>query len=311
MMKRTMLALLLAGLLGLTACGNKPAAPADSAAEPVDSVDPAAAGDGDAQEITDAQDEEEVLPTQAAFAEADDNAVTFDDGDCSFVTVVNDDDTAVDGTVSVKDVDGNAMLCFTDDVTTADTLEDAVQKMLISVDALLAPEDIARVRSVEFDIYGAAKDTLFVNDNGENVKVPGWVGGGGGTICADENWYGFSDFSAAGINEYDLERSDACHVTFKVLLAASGKCWDGQSPANLQIMRWGMQNLNDTYIDNLTFFDEDGNSIPLTRTDASALTEDAEDAEAEDAEAEDAEAEDAPAEEDAEAEDAAEDAAES
>ena len=268
-MKRLIFPLLLAGLLTLTGCGGGAGSTPDSTA------------DAPAQEVTDAGEaptEEAVLPTQAPFAQADANAVTFDDGDCSFVSVVNDDDTAVDGSVSVQEVDGNAMLCFTDDVTTADTLEEAVQKMMISVDALLAPEDIARVRSVEFDIYGAAKDSLFVNDNGENVKVPGWIGGGGGTICADGDWYGFSDFSAAGINEYDLERSDACHVTFKFLLAASGKCWDGQSPANLQIMRWGMQNINDTYIDNITFFDEEGNSIPLTRSAAGEEADAAEDA---------------------------------
>ena len=34
----------------------------------------------------------------------------------------------------------------------------------------------------------------------------------------------------------------------------------------LQIMRWGLQNVTSTYIDNITFYDEEGNSIPLTRS---------------------------------------------
>ncbi|MBQ2264814.1 MAG: hypothetical protein II341_05345 [Oscillospiraceae bacterium] len=32
---------------------------------------------------------------------------------------------------------------------------------------------------------------------------------------------------------------------------------------NFLIMRWGIQNLSSMYIDNITFYDADGNSIPL------------------------------------------------
>lgn len=83
-------------------------------------------------------------------------------------------------------------------------------------------------------------------------------------MCADGNWYSFADFSASGINEYDLERSDACHVEFKFLLAESGKKWDSSvEDVNFSVMRWGMQNLSDFYLDNITFYDQEGNPIPL------------------------------------------------
>ena len=203
-------------------------------------------------------------PTHAPFPEADPNAVDFHDGKFSFVSVVNDDDTAVDGTLSVENVDGNYMLKFTDNSTTAENLKTAVQKVRISVTQLLRPDQLESVNSIGFDIYAEAKDSLFLNDDGEYKEVPGWIGGGGGTMCADGKWYGFADFSASGVNEYDLQRSDAYHVEFKFLLAESGKKWDSTvEDANVLIMRWGLQNLSDFYLDNITFYDEEGNAIPL------------------------------------------------
>ena len=94
--------------------------------------------------------------------------------------------------------------------------------------------------------------------------MPGWIGGGGGTNCADDKWYGFADFSAVNINEFALERSDLYHVEFKFLLADSGKKWtaDMEDP-NFIIMRWGVQNLSDLYLDNIIFYDQEGNAIPV------------------------------------------------
>ena len=55
------------------------------------------------------------------------------------------------------------------------------------------------------------------------------------------------------------------NVEFKFLLASAGKNWNASAEeCNLQIMRWGVQNASSTYIDNITFYDADGNSIPLT-----------------------------------------------
>ena len=177
---------------------------------------------------------------------------------------MQDDDTAVDGSLSVEMIDGNAMLKFTDNSTTAENLDTAVQKIRVSVGQLLRPDQLESVYRISFDLYAEAKDELFLSDDGEYRRVPGWIGGGGGTMCADGNWYSFADFSASGINEYDLERSDACHVEFKFLLAESGKKWDSTvEDVNFSVMRWGMQNLSDFYLDNITFYDQEGNPIPL------------------------------------------------
>ena len=268
-MKKLILCFVLPALV-LTGCGQN----TDSSQTPAENAD----SETLSAEITEAQTEETLpLPTHAAFPEADPNAVTFDDGNFSFASVVNDDDTAAEGELSVETVDSNAMLKFTDTSTSADNLDTAVQKIRISVGQLLRPDQLESVYSISFDCYAQAKSDLFLSDDGIYRTVPGWLGGGGGTMCADGNWYSFSDFSGSGINEYDLERSDACHVEFKFLLAESGKKWDSTvEDVNFSVMRWGMQNISDFYIDNITFYDTEGNAIPLNPSEPEAETESSE-----------------------------------
>ena len=253
MKKHLALIAVLAAMVALTACGKQTAN--DSAAETT-------------APVTDAETTEEETtepPTNAPVAEGDANACTFDEVGADVAELVVDDDAAADGTLTIEEIDGNKMLKFTDQTTTADNIEDAVQKIRFDVTKLLAQDQLELVDHIEFDLYAQAKDTIYVNEDGENVKAPGWIGGGGGTQTCDGKWYGFADFSATDVQEYVLERSDACHVTFKFLLAASGRKWDAtMTEPYLQIMRWGMGNVSDLYIDNITFYDADGNSIPLT-----------------------------------------------
>ena len=253
MKKHLALIAVLAAMVALTACGKQTAN--DSAAETT-------------APVTDAETTEEETtepPTNAPVAEGDANACTFDEVGADVAVLVVDDDAAADGTLTIEEIDGNKMLKFTDQTTTAENIEDAVQKIRFDVTKLLAQDQLELVDHIEFDLYAQAKDTIYVNEDGENVKAPGWIGGGGGTETCDGKWYGFADFSATDVQEYVLERSDACHVTFKFLLAASGRKWDAtMTEPYIQIMRWGMGNVSDLYIDNITFYDADGNSIPLT-----------------------------------------------
>ncbi len=267
-MKKKLIALFLLGaMLAATGCSGN----AESSSTPEETTAPA-------EEVTEPETEAETeAPTNAAFPEADPNAVTFDNVGADVAIIFVDDDAAVDGTLSVESVDGNNMLKLTDNTTTADNISTAVQKVRFDVTKLLAKEQLALVDHIEVDVCAQAKDTVFVNDDGETPKVPGWLGGGGGTETCDGKWYGFKDFSASGIQEYNLERSDMYHVEFKFLLAASGRKWDDtMTEPYLQIMRWGIQNISDFYIDNITFYDADGNSIPLTISEGWASAGDAE-----------------------------------
>ncbi len=260
-MKKTLvlLSVLTAMLLSVTACGGESNSTAETEAPTTQATEAP-------EEVTEAPTEAETEPpTNAPFAEADPNAVTFDDGNFDFASIVCDDDGSADGTLSIEVVDGNSMLKYTDTKTTAENLGTLVQKISIDVSKLLTPEQYAEVSSIGFDILAKAEGDLLVGESGENLKVPGWIGGGGGSVTMDDKWYGFADYSASEINEYNLERSDAYRVNFKFLLASGGKRWDAAMEApNFLIMRWGIQNLSSTYIDNITFYDADGNSLPLS-----------------------------------------------
>lgn len=195
----------------------------------------------------------------------DPNAVTFDDGLFSFVSIINDDKQSAVGDLSVTEIEGNKMLKFTDDFSVP--AEEKVQKLSINAAQLLAPEDLARVRSIEFDLYADAVSKNYTNQDGKKVKAPGTICAGGGTVTAKENdkgegvWYDFAEFEGG---EYNCERSGAVHACFKFLLADSGICWDEtMKDANFLVMRWGSENDSNLYIDNIIFYDENGQSIPV------------------------------------------------
>lgn len=200
-------------------------------------------------------------PTEAS----DPNTVTFDDGIFSFVEIINDDKKSATGELSVEEVQGNKMLKFTDDLSVP--LKGKVQKLSITAAALLEPENLAKVRSIQFDVYADALTDAYVNQNGENVKAPGTISCGGGSVTSKTDssgeriWYDFEGFEGG---EYNFDMSGAVHGEFKFLLASSGQCWsEDMDYANFLIMRWGCENDSNFYIDNIVFYDENGNSLPL------------------------------------------------
>lgn len=200
------------------------------------------------------------IPEQAS----DPNTVTFDDGDFSFASVINDDDSA-HGELSVVKVLGNNMLKFTDDMTVP--LDEKVQKICINAVDLIGIENVSKVRSIEFDAYADAISDQYINSDGVNMQVAGTIciGGGSAISIEDKNGYGkWYDFAEVQGGEYNLQMSGAVHGVFKFLLADTGFCWDEKmTDANFLIMRWGSENLSNLYIDNITFFDKNHNSIPI------------------------------------------------
>lgn len=201
------------------------------------------------------------IPEQAS----DPNTVTFDDGDFSFASVINDDDDSAHGELSVVKVLGNNMLKFTDDMTVP--LDEKVQKICINAVDLIGIENVSKVRSIEFDAYADAISDQYINSDGVNMQVAGTIciGGGSAISIEDKNGYGkWYDFAEVQGGEYNLQMSGAVHGVFKFLLADTGFCWDEKmTDANFLIMRWGSENLSNLYIDNITFFDKNQNSIPI------------------------------------------------
>ncbi|MBR4628414.1 MAG: hypothetical protein IKO47_12125 [Ruminococcus sp.] len=196
---------------------------------------------------------------------SDPNTVTFDNGEYSFAAVITSDPDCAHGELSVVEVQGNSMLKFTDDMSAP--REGKVQKIEIHPAPLIGQENLGKVRRIEFDVYADATAENYQNMDGDFVQVPGTISCGGGTVTAAldskgrNQWYDFAGFSGG---EYNFDFSGAVHGEFKFLLASAGQCWDpDMEDANFLIMRWGVENDSNFYIDNIVFFDADGNSIPL------------------------------------------------
>ncbi len=203
--------------------------------------------------------EEELIPPVPSEA-TDPNTFTFDDDEFGFAKAQTGDIDSAQGELEIVEVMGNKMLCFKDSGTSA--AEEKVQKIQFDAAQLLAPEDLPKVRSIQLDVYADATAEDFVNDDGENIKAPGWIGGGGGANVSGDKWYEFAEWEGG---EYNFDMSGAVHINLKFLLAAGGLCWDEEmEEATVLIMRWGLKNEGNMYIDNIVFYDEDGNSIPLT-----------------------------------------------
>ncbi|MDE7121045.1 MAG: hypothetical protein K2O42_02670 [Oscillospiraceae bacterium] len=179
------------------------------------------------------------MPTNVPFPESDMNAVNFNDGNLTFIRIP--EDTTVRGELSVENLDGNFMLKFTDLSTDPGNPAESVQKIQISVGQLLNPDQLESVRKIGFDLYQPETWT--------DVSINAT------TFCADGTAYEFG--SIAGDENF-------CHVELEFVLAESGKCWDSSvQDVNVIVMRRGMQDSSDFYVDNLVFYDVEGNSIPL------------------------------------------------
>lgn len=248
--------------VGACSCGSKDSSSSESSSE-VQTTEAVTENTTEAmnEETTEETTKEPPVPAEAS----DPNTVTFDNGDFSFAKVINDDGHSAAGELSVAELAGNKMLKFTDDFSVP--MEGKVQKICISALPLIGKENLSKVRSIEFDLYADAVAQEYTDENGELKQVPGTICGGGGTVTAvmdsegKGKWYGFSDFEGG---EYDFDYSAPLHQEFKFLLAESGQCWSEEmEDPNFLIMRWGSENKSNLYIDNIVFYDESGNSIPL------------------------------------------------
>ncbi len=257
-----------------TGCGEK---------EPSsDSSESSSSAPQTATQAEDATEAELEPPTPAECS--DPNAVTFDDGDLGFAATKLDDPDSAQGELEIVSVNGNSMLKFVDSGT--NFADGTVQKIKFDGAKMLSTENLEKVRSIEMDVYADATSDAFVNEDDENVKAPGWIGGGGGASLPNGKWYEFAEWEGG---EYNFEMSGAVHVELKFLLAAGGQCWDDtMTEATFQIMRWGAQNEGSLYVDNIVFKDEDGNSLPIEKSAASEPDESPTDAPVSDESSEDA-----------------------
>ncbi|WP_432649843.1 hypothetical protein [Huintestinicola sp.] len=176
----------------------------------------------------------------SAYAEA----IDFEDGNYSFVSVKTDDggDLSV---LSVEEFNGSMQLKV--DVQDCSLLP----KILFSMNDIVGTENLSDIDKIYMDITFASKD---------GVTAPGWIGGCLGTAGADDTpAWDQSDFEGG---EYENPVSEPMTIERKFLLP-SKKFVSGTEGSNAQLMRWGTEVPYYMYVDNIRILDADGNEMPL------------------------------------------------
>lgn len=195
----------------------------------------------------------------------DANAISFENGDLYTAFVMNEKNFENDESncnLSVAEYNGSKML----KIEVLDKGSDGnykVPKIVFDLDTLVGKDNLSKVSRLTADIFQVAVGD-FINEEGEAMRVPGnlqgaFCGNGGEDGSA---WIQFgSDFEAGEWNwEWEYLGFDG-----KILLPKN-RYGNGLEGATLVFMRWAIPNQADIYIDNITFWDDDGKSVPITYT---------------------------------------------
>lgn len=230
--------------------------------------------------------------------EVDANAITFDTasfytGHCMAESNFTNDEAECN--LSIVELDGDAKLRVEVIGKDDSTGNYKVPKIVFNLAELVGAENTGEIGQISVDFTCIAEGPMVMEDGSEATVVANFLGALGGNI-ADEKGYDADGnlIQNTWANHYEFSLSDwenaeaTWHVDAKIpaLLAVNGYADDFEN-ATLVIMRWGQSNQVDFYIDNLTIYDKDGNSMPIIYDAAANLADDA--AEGTDAPAEDAE----------------------
>lgn len=217
-------------------------------------------------EITEAEvTEEELVEPDYPVFNPDPNAITFNDSDDLYtahcMAQKNFENDESNCRLSVAEYKGERQL----KIEVLDFNEEKgmykTPKIVFDMDELVGTENLSKVKSFSCDITQVAVGE-FKGDDGEMMRVPGNLMGTFGSVVGEEckEWYqptGSSNEYAQA--EWDFEW-EYLHVEGKWLLKGFV---DGTTESTLVFMRWSIPNQADVYLDNITFYDEDGNSIPI------------------------------------------------
>lgn len=282
-MKKTLAMLsALATLSAFVSCGTN--VTDDSAAE-------TAAPETTAAESADESSEEESSvsdPLPRDCGPVDANAITFDDGEMYTCHQMCGGGDEGDVELSVVDLDGDMKLkvhALRDDPTA----DYGVVKLVFNLPEMLGLENVGNIGHISVDLTCIANE-MWKNDDGtESLVVGNFLGALAGNLASEKgkdeegnliqnDWATHYEF-----NYQDWEHSEGtwrCETDIPALLPVNGYAAD-DAGTTLVFMRWGQSNDVDIYIDNLTFYDKDGNSMPIVfgSADSSDSTENSESAE--------------------------------
>ena len=254
---------------GLSACGGDTG---NSTAETTTNT--AAESTTTAPETTTA-----VTTTEAPKLDVDPNAITFDDGNLYFLQMGGGGDEA-DVELSIAEYNGDKKLkvhVLRDDPTA----DFGVPKLVLDLPAVLGLENVGNIGHISVDFTCVANE-MWKNDDGtESLVVGNFLGALAGNIASEKGYDDAENLiqnTWANHLEFAFEDWENAEHTWRAetdipaLLPANGYAANDEG-TTLVIMRWGQKNDVDFYIDNVTFYDKDGNSMKCNPVSGGAAKE--------------------------------------
>jgi len=264
-LKRTLaLICALASVSAFTACGkDSGSSTADESSTETEATTTATTAEAESSEA----ETTEAKPEEPETAEIDANAITFDIPSL-YTAESMQDDGAAPAVVEVVNLNGDNKLRVS--VQREDETADfAVPKILIHLPDLIGVDKTGEIDHFSVDFTCISRGP-FVGDEGTEMSVVGnFLGTLGGNIASEkvkdeegnliqndwaQNDFSFSDWENPVMN---------WHFETSTPLLPTNNYAANDEGVNLLIMRWGQPNAVDFYIDNLTIYDHDGNSIPI------------------------------------------------
>lgn len=195
--------------------------------------------------------------------------VTFEDGFLWTAECIGDNDFQDDESecrLEIQELFGSKQLKI-EVLSKSDDGNYKVPKIRFDVDKLVGKNNVSRIKTVSLDVTITA-DGTFLAESGEELFVPGNCIG---RIYANSGedgkmWTTLAEF---GFEEWKLPYASK-HIVGNILLPST-RYFDGQEGCTLIFMRWPIPNRADIYIDNLTFYDDDGNPVMLEYDPSSEL----------------------------------------
>lgn len=201
-----------------------------------------------------------VVTAFPANARAASDVIDFEDGNMTgFGYNYTSDGVTLDGdpfVASVVDFNGSKQLKI-------DIQNDSIPKVVIDVIALVGGDNIDKVRKIDMDLTFA---------NADEAKIVDWVGGAlGANYGADGSlWYQDDTMQYSG---GDWEKNVAEPIKAQLAFMDGFAFTNNAAGSKFLLQYWGTDKTNDMYIDNVRFYDADGNAIEIVATSAVAVEE--------------------------------------
>ena len=290
-MKKALAMLSALAMLGaLVSCG-KDTADSSSVAETSAPETSAAETSAESSEETSVEESSVSDPLPRDVGPVDANAITFDDDDLHSAHQMGGGGDECDVELSIVDLDGDKKLKV--HALREDASKDyGVVKLVFNLPEMLGVENVGNIGHISVDFTCIANETWKNDDGSESLVVGNFLGALAGNIASEQGkdadgnviqntWANHYEFA---YQDWEHEEGSwRCETDIPALLPANGYAANDEG-TTLVIMRWGQKNDVDFYIDNITFYDKDGNSMPV-KASAAAEGGEAAPAEAESSEA--------------------------